>query len=182
MQRFPFHTVDDAPEASRPVLRSIVEAFGFVPNVAAAMAGSPVLLDSFFGVFRNVHAGTFSEAQIQTLLLTNAVTNRCVWAVAFHTALALQQGLSATDVEAIRRRAAPADLRMAALSCTARRLIEQRGRLEDAHIAEFVAAGFAPEQLLELIAVSAASTMTNYAGSVARPALEPAFQPHAWTG
>jgi hypothetical protein len=40
-----------------------------------------------------VHASSLTEPQIQTLLLTNAVTNASEWAVAFHTALALKQGV-----------------------------------------------------------------------------------------
>ena len=36
------------------------------------------------------------------------------------------------------------------------------------------------EQLLEVIAVVAASTITNYVGSVAQPALEAPFDAFAW--
>ena len=43
-----------------------------------------------------------------------------------------------------------------------------------------VDAGFSAEQLFEVIAVVAASTITNYVGSVARPALEAPFDAFAW--
>ncbi len=44
-----------------------------IPNLAAAMATSPVLIQSFLHIFDNVHGGrTFSEEQIQTVLLTDA--------------------------------------------------------------------------------------------------------------
>jgi len=180
MSTFPVLTLANAPEHSRPTLRALEDAFGFVPNVAGAMAASPVLIGGFIGVFRSVHAGTFTEPQIQTLLLTNAVTNACAWAVAFHTTLSLDAGIAAADVQAVRDGRLPADPKHAALSRLARQLIEQRGRLADADIARFAAAGFAPEQALEVILVSAASTITNYAGSVTKPPLEETFQPNAW--
>lgn len=181
MSNFPLHTIESAPEKSKPVLRALQQTFGFIPNVAAAMAESPVLINGFIGVFENVHAGSFTEAQIQTLLLTNAVTNACPWAVAFHTALALKQGLDPADVQAIRERRVPTDAKHAALSTLAKRLIEKRGRLDEGDVQAFFAAGFSSEHVLEVITVVAASTITNYAGNVAAPPLEDAFAAHAWS-
>jgi transcriptional regulator GlxA family with amidase domain len=45
--------------------------------VAAVMANSPVLINSLVGLFGNVHGGSFTEPQVQTVLLTDAVTNNC---------------------------------------------------------------------------------------------------------
>lgn len=180
MSDFTVYSIDNAPEASRPALLAIKEAFGFVPNIAGAIAGSPSLIKGFSSVFQNAHAGTFDEAQIQILLLTNAVTNACSWAVAFHTHLALQQDIPASDVEAIRHGATPGDPRHAALSALAKRLIERRGHLDDAQVQAFLDAGFSREQVLEVILVVAASTITNYVGTLAQPPLEEALQPHAW--
>ncbi len=77
MSTYPIHTPDSAPEQSRPVPQQLQQAFGMIPNVAATMAESPVLINGFIGVFQHVHSGSFTDAQIQTLLLTNAVTNAC---------------------------------------------------------------------------------------------------------
>lgn len=180
MSRYPLHTIDSAPAASKPVLAQLRTTFGMVPNIAAAMATSPVLINGFIGLFERVHASSLTEPQIQTLLLTNAVTNASEWPAAFHTALALQQGVRAADVEAIRRGDLPGDAALAALSALARALIETRGRLAEADRRRFLDAGFSAEQLLEVIAVVAASTVTNYVGSVARPALEAPFDAFAW--
>jgi AhpD family alkylhydroperoxidase len=180
MSIFEVQTIDAAPEGSRAPLESLQQAFGMVPNVAGIIANSPVLAKIFVPLFEGVHAGTFTEAEIQTLLLTNAVTNSCAWAVAFHSYLALKAGLDPVDVEAIRDRRAPREPRCAALSAYARSLIEKRGHVGDAAIGAFVSAGFKPDQALEVLAVSAASTITNYALNIAEPPLEPMFQEHAW--
>ena len=180
MSIFEVQTIDQAPEGSRAPLEKLQRAFGMVPNVAGIIANSPVLANIFVPLFEAVHGGTFTEAEIQTLLLTNAVTNSCAWAIAFHSYLALKAGLAPVDVQAIRERRAPQNPRYAALSLYARSLIEKRGQVGEAAVKAFVSAGFKPDQALEALAVSAASTITNYALNIAEPPLEAAFQPHAW--
>ena len=180
MSHYPVHTSATAPEGSRLSLEALRSAFGYVPNIAGAMATSPVLIDGLVRLFGRVHGGSFTEPQIQVLLLTNAVTNDAGWAVAFHSALALQQGLSSADVEAIRSRALPDEPGLAALSRLARALIETRGRLDPSDRDAFLRAGFTPEHLLEVIAVSAASTITNYAANVTEPPLEAELGEHQW--
>jgi AhpD family alkylhydroperoxidase len=182
MTNFPVHTLDSAPEHSRQALQSLQAAFGMIPNIAGAMATSPVLINSLVGIFGNVHGGSFTEPQIQTVLLTDAVVNACTWAVAFHTTLALKAGLKSVDVQAIRESRLPEDGKLAALSALARKMIETRGRVADPDIDRFIAAGFAREHALEVIAIVAASTITNYTGSVTKTPLEAAFQEHAWAG
>lgn len=180
MSSYPVHTIDSAPAQSKPVLQQLQQAFGLIPNIAATMAASPVLINGFIGLFERVHASSLTEPQIQMLLLTNAVTNASEWPVAFHSALALKQGVHPADVDAIRRGSLPADAGLAALSMLARTLIEKRGRLGEVDQKRFLEAGFSSEQALEVIAVVAASTITNYTGSVTRPPLEAPFQELAW--
>jgi alkylhydroperoxidase family enzyme len=182
MEKFTLYTLDSAPEGSKPALRDLQAAFGIIPNIAGVMATSPVLIKSLVGLFGQVHGGSFTEAQIQTLLLTNAVTNDSTWAVAFHTALALTKGLKTADVEAIRAGRSPSDTKHGALSTLARTLIEKRGRIRDQDTEHFLSAGFGKDHLLEVIAVVAASTITNYTASVTKTPLEVQFQPHAWNG
>jgi AhpD family alkylhydroperoxidase len=182
MLTYQIHSIASAPEESKPVLEQLQQTFGFIPNLAGAIANSPVLANGFLGLFQAVHSGSFTEAEIQTLLLTNAVTNSCHWAVAFHTALALKEGLDPADVQAIRERRLPQHPRYAALSRLAKALIEQRGHLGDDDLVAFVETGYQKEQALEVVAVIAASTITNYAGNVTKPPLESYFQEHVWPG
>jgi AhpD family alkylhydroperoxidase len=180
MTTFPVHTLESAPERSKPALQQLQSAFGMIPNIAGAIATSPVLINSLVGLFKNVHGGSFTEAQVQTVLLTDAVTNACTWAVAFHTALALKEGVDSADVQAVRERRLPKDAKLAALSALAKTMIEKRGRLNDHDVDRFIATGFGKDHALEVIAIVAASTITNYAGSITKPALEAPFQAYAW--
>jgi AhpD family alkylhydroperoxidase len=181
MHSFPVHTLDSAPPQSKPSLEALQGAFGMIPNIAGAMATSPVLIGGLVALFQKVHGGSFSEEQIQVILLTNAVTNACPWAVAFHTALALKQGVDAADVEAIRNRALARNPKSLALATLARTLIEKRGHVDDADTSKFLQAGFTEAHLLEVITVIAASTITNYTGNVTQPPVEAAFAKYAWS-
>jgi len=180
MTNFPVHTIESAPERSKPALKQLQSAFGMIPNLVGAVATSPVLVNCLVGLFGNVHGGSFTEAQVQTVLLTDAVTNASTWAVAFHTALALKEGIDPADVQAIRAGRLPTDSKLAALSALAKTMIEKRGRLDDQDIDRFIAAGFGKDHALEVIAIVAASTITNYTGSITKPPLEAPFQAHIW--
>jgi AhpD family alkylhydroperoxidase len=180
MERFPIYTCDSAPDASKSALRDVQTRFGMIPNLAGAMATSPVLIQSFIGIFDKVHGGNFTESQIQTVLLTDAVTNACAWAVALHSALALQAGVDPAEVAAMRAGRSPSDSKLGALSTLARTLIERRGRLDDQDIERFLAAGFGKDLLLEVITIVAASTITNYTGNVTAPPLEATLKAHEW--
>jgi AhpD family alkylhydroperoxidase len=85
-----------------------------------------VLAQSFVGIFDKVHGGSFTEPQIQTVLLTDAVANGCAWAVALHTALGPQAGIDPADLEAMRAGRSPKDSKLGALSTLARTLIVAR--------------------------------------------------------
>ncbi|MFI5587299.1 carboxymuconolactone decarboxylase family protein [Amycolatopsis sp. NPDC051758] len=182
MTQYLIHTADTAADSAKEPLSALRDAFGFVPNGAGLMANSPVLLNSFFAAFGNFRGGgSFGPDERQVLLLSNAVANDSEWAVAFHTLEALADGVEPPVVEALRRGELPDDPRMAALATLTRALIENRGHLDEAAVAAFKSAGFTAGQLFEVITGVAISTMTNYAANVARPPLEAAVRPHAWT-
>ncbi|HKD97505.1 MAG TPA: carboxymuconolactone decarboxylase family protein [Micromonosporaceae bacterium] len=181
MTTYPVLTIDTAPDGARPALRGLQQAFGAVPNLAATMANSPPLVNSFVAAVGQFAGGTFSDGERQILLLSNAVANSCTWAVAFHSTLALKHGVADGDVEAVRHGRSPGAPRLAALSTLTRKLIERRGHLDPGDVEAFLAAGFDSDQLLEVITGVAISALANYAGNITRPPLEPAFQAQTWT-
>jgi len=73
----------------------------------------------------------------------------------------------------------PNDSKLAVLSVLAKTMIEKRGRLGDEAINRFRAAGFGKDHLLEVIAAVAASTITNYTGSITKPPLDAAPEARA---
>ncbi len=180
MHQYRIHTLESAPKKSKPALQGLMQAVGLIPNLAATMAESPTLVNGFVGAFGNFHGGSFSGQQRQVLLLTNAVTNTCAWAVAFHSILALKEGVDADEVGAIRERRLPKNAKFAALSAFSRALIDKRGHVDERDISTFTDAGFGPDQVLEVIAGLAVSVLANYAGNITNPVLEEPFKAQNW--
>ena len=181
MTPFPIHTIDTAPEESRQTLRHVRETLGMIPNLAAGMAESPTLLRSFFAV-RDLYAqGTMSSLDIHVLSLTNAFENGCEWCMAFHSAGALQAGLSKADLARLRAGNAPADSRLRALSDFSRMMVRNRGNVSDQDREAFYAAGFTRAQALEVVLGAGFSVMANFSGHLVHAPLGAAFEAHAWT-
>ncbi len=151
MQRFTLQTIESAPEKSRPTLQTLESRFGFIPNVMATMANSPVLLNGFVGSFGSFHGGSLNECEKQILLLTNAVTIKCPWTVAAHSTFAIEDGVAESEIKAIRDGKLPQDRKYAALSALTKALLEKRGNVTEADIEKFTSAGYSKVQILEVI-------------------------------
>jgi hypothetical protein len=52
MTTFPVHTMESAPEGSKPALKQLQSAFGMIPNLIGAMSTSPILITTFVGLFQ----------------------------------------------------------------------------------------------------------------------------------
>lgn len=171
-----------AAESTREQVEVLRSAYGFVPVAVSLMTNSPALINTFFSAYGHFcDEATFAPDERQVLLLSNAVANRSEWAVAFHTLQALTEGVEPSAVEAIRQGMLPKNRRTAALSSFTQSVIELRGRVDEAELAAFQAAGFTSEQVLEVITGVAISAMSNYITNIARPPLEDATLPYSWT-
>jgi len=174
------HTPDTAPAQAAAGLRQLHATVGLVPNLAATMAESPALLNGFLAL-RELSAQTdFTSGEVQVLSLTSAFENDCSWCMAFHTAMALKEGVERQAVDALRRGEAPADARLAALSRFARAMIRGRGAVDGPAQQAFHAAGYTPRQALDVVMGLAFSLMANYAAHLTRPAVDDFLKPHSW--
>jgi AhpD family alkylhydroperoxidase len=174
------HTPESAPALAADGLRQLHAAVGLIPNLAATMAESPALLNGFLAL-RGLYAQTgFTGGEVQVLSLAAAFENDCAWCMAFHTAMALKEGVDRADVDALRRGEAPADPRLAALSAFARSMVRNRGRVDAPAQQAFLAAGYTRRQALDVVMGMAFSLTANYAAHLTQPALDEFLQPHAW--
>jgi alkylhydroperoxidase family enzyme len=180
MQEFILHTIESAPEKSKPTLQALAQKFGFLPNVMATMAANPVLLNGFAGAFASFHGGSLDECEKQALLLTNAVTIRCPWTVAAHSTFALEDGMAAADVDAMRAGRLPAHPKYAALSGLTKALIEKKGNVGEGEIDRFLSAGYTLAQVFEVITSIGISTMAATTTNLARTPIEDRFEAQAW--
>src|SRR5687768_5906386 len=109
MSRFPIHTIESAPERSKPLFVALKQAVGMVPDLAAGMAESPQFLEGILAVREIYGKGTFSGGEIEVLSLTAASENDCGWCVAFHSLMAGKNGVPVDVIDALRAGRSPDD-------------------------------------------------------------------------
>lgn len=178
--RFPVHTLDSAPARARPLLAGLERSLGMIPNLAAAMAESPALLEGFLALRKLFYSGSFSPAEVQLIALANAYESSCRYCMALHTAVALQEGAAEASVEALRRGDAPDEPRLAALVAFSRQLIRRRGDVTVADLDAFLVAGYTRAQALEVVLGVAVSVLPNYAHHLTGCPIDDAFAEHLW--
>ncbi|MCA8950343.1 MAG: carboxymuconolactone decarboxylase family protein [Planctomycetes bacterium] len=167
---FTIHTQQTAPAGSHPAMARLQQAVGALPNLARAMAESPVLLGAFADLRALVQSqGTFDAATSELLSLANAVANGCRYCTAIHSTFGLAAGLPAETVANVRTGGLPTDPSHRALVEFTRAVLATRGKVADTDFDAFLAAGFEPAQALEIIARAALSVMANYAGRLIAP-------------
>ncbi|MCE9599365.1 MAG: carboxymuconolactone decarboxylase family protein [Spirochaetia bacterium] len=178
MNQFLVHSIETAPEGSKETLKNVKQNLGGIPNLAAAMAESPSLVKGFFALRSIYTSGTFSDAEIQVLSLTNAMANRCEWCVAFHSFFGVKAGVSSSTIERLRNGQLPEEPRLQALSRFSSALIEAKGRVSEQEFNAFLNSGFTKAQALEVVVGIAFSTMANFAEHLTQVPLEAMFAEH----
>jgi AhpD family alkylhydroperoxidase len=169
---FPHHTFDSAPAKSKPTLLKLKENVGLVPNLAAAMAESPSLIEGFAAIRAIYQSGTFSPIEREVLSLTNAVENECRYCRAIHSTFALKAGMPAETLRALREGNSPAEGKLKALADFARSVVRDRGNVPEATLQAFLDAGYTKAQALEVLLGLANSIIANYAAHFTHPELD----------
>src|SRR5258708_5943322 len=101
-RRFPAHTVDSAPAATRDALAGVERALGFVPALFATMAASPEALLGYMALDSVLAKGSFDPAERQVLLTAVSAANGCVYCSAAHSTFAASLGAEPADIAAAR--------------------------------------------------------------------------------
>lgn len=180
MAHFPIHTAETAPEAARATLAATQAGWGFVPNLHAKLATAPATLEAYGTLFGLVGKTSFSPAEQQVAFLTVSALHECEYCVSGHTVLAGKAGLSAAAIEALREGGSLPEPKLEALHRFTAAVVNGRGRVAPGETAAFLAAGYTEQQVLELLVVVAAKTISNYANHLAGTPLDGIMAKTAW--
>jgi AhpD family alkylhydroperoxidase len=97
------HTLDTAPEASKPLLENSIKAFGRLPSLHAVMAESPGLLEGYQHLHRLAIEGTaFTPEERTVVWMTVNVANECHYCVPAHTGIAKREKIAEDIITALR--------------------------------------------------------------------------------
>ena len=164
MTEFTIHTAANAPEAARAPLATLEQTIGFIPNLAATIAGSPTALAGFVGMQSALRGSRLTRVEREVVGVTVSHANACPYFDRGAHAFAAHAGADAATVAALRAAAPLADLRLEALRAFTLAVLDARGHA-DADL--LLAAGYEPEHVLEALAQIAYTTFANLVANVA---------------
>jgi alkylhydroperoxidase family enzyme len=132
--RIPSTTIDDAPEAVRPLLAEMIQfsPTGRLLNMHAQMARAPAVLEAYVGLRRATAArGTLDPPLRPALMLAAATADDSDYALAIITTLALRAGWRKDQVAALRAGADLGDDKTDSLINVVREAARNSGRVSD---------------------------------------------------
>ena len=183
MTRIPSHTIEDAPQASRPFLENVIQfsPTGRLLNLHAQMAHSPAVLAAYVSIRQATDArGTLEFGVRSALMLASAGATRSEYAEAITATLAERAGWSKSLVESLRGGGCLGDDKIDSIVAVVREAATHDGRVGDMAWERAVACGWTDEQLAEAFAYLGLTVFTGYFLNYARTPLDlPAPSPAA---
>jgi uncharacterized peroxidase-related enzyme len=178
--RFPRHTVETAPEASRERLREQASKFGFLASPLAAMATSPQTLEAALTLFHLFEETTLSAAEREIVAMSLAYDRGCSYCMAMHSRIVERMPALAPDLDALRAGRAPSDPKLAALAAFVRAVAASHGAIGDVALVAFLAAGYTEKNALEVVLGIAAYTLSISSNHLTEVEVDPPFLAHRW--
>ena len=174
-------TIENAPANSKPVLEASKKAYGFVPNLLGTMANHPALLKNYWEGSATLDANsTLTGQEQQVAYLAASYVNNCHYCMAAHTSIGQMHKIDQDILDALRTGTEIPNAKLEALSQYVKATTISRGRVSQDDIDAFLAAGYAQENVLEVITIVSLKVMTNYINFVAQTKVDSAFEPNAW--
>jgi uncharacterized peroxidase-related enzyme len=171
MSRIPPVDPTTAAGKARELLAAVQKSLGMTPNLYRVVAQSPAALEGVLGLAGALARGRLGARLREQIALTVAEANACEYCLSAHSALGRGLHLSEAELALARhgRASDPHDdaaLRFAAL------VVERRGRIDDADLAEVRRAGFDDGQVVEIVANTVLNVFTNYLNQVAETEID----------
>nr|NIT14059.1 carboxymuconolactone decarboxylase family protein [Candidatus Dadabacteria bacterium] len=166
MADFNIYGVEDAPEASKPVLEGVKKRYGFVPNLLGGMAESNTALSSYMELNKKLTESTLTPAEQQVLFLAISYENKCAYCMAAHTAGGKRAELPDEAIEALRAGGSLNDSKLNSLADFARKMFSKKGWVDKEDIDDFLGAGYTKANVFDVIVAIAAKTLSNYTNHI----------------
>lgn len=182
MNPFKVHTIESAPEQSKPMLEASVKAFGMKPNLHAVMAESPAMLEAYKTMHDIFSSKTAFDAEELTVVWqTINVENNCHYCVPAHTGIAHSMKVDAALIEALRNQTAMPNEKLQALHDMTLLVVRDRGVVSEENMKTFFDAGYSTQHYLDILVGYSQKIMSNYTNHAAKTEVDPAFQKFAWS-
>lgn len=179
----PLRTADDPDSAVSGPLKAAQKAIGMVPNMYAAMANLPALLESYNGGYARFRAESgFTPVEQEVIFLTISRFNHCHYCMAAHSFVAdVMSKVPAEVTDAIRNDKPIPDAKLQALRQFAHIMTESRGNPTPEQGRAFINAGYSEIHMLGVILAISVKVISNYSNHLFHTELDPGFSGRAWS-
>ncbi|OVZ58844.1 alkylhydroperoxidase [Pigmentiphaga sp. NML080357] len=168
MTRTTAFTPEQAPAESKQTLDAFTKNLGFTPNMMAAFAQSPIAFNAWAALL-----GALSKAlDVKTrdsIGLAVSEVNGCDYCLAVHSYTAENMARLPADEVLLARKGRANDPKRNAAIQFARRVIETRGKVSDADLDAVRDAGYTDANVMEIVALVALYSLTNFFNNVFDP-------------
>lgn len=180
MTSLTIHTIESAPEASKPLLEKSVSAYGMLPNLHGVLASAPGLL-SAYQTLHELFVNTSFDAEELTVVWQGInVEHGCTYCVPAHTGIAHSMKVDAALIDALRNEQPMPTAKLQALLDMTLIIVRNRGHVSNEELAAFYAAGYGEQQVLEIILGLSQKVISNYTNHIANTPVDAPFQKFSW--
>ncbi len=170
MQRITAIKHEESTGKAKELLDAVKGKVGFVPNMMATMANSPVVLEAYLNFSGTLGKGLNSKLNEQ-IALTVAEINGCGYCAAAHSTIGGMVGLDEISIRTARQ-ASSNDAKTDAALKFAGALVVNRGKVTDSDFATVRAAGYSDKEISEIVANVALNVFTNYFNETAKTVVD----------
>jgi alkylhydroperoxidase family enzyme len=181
MSNFELYSLENAPDAAKPLLEKSIKGFGMLPNLHAVMAESPALLDAYQQLHELAQNASFDKDELTVVWQTINVEHGCHYCVPAHTAIANMMGVDADITEALRNQSPLESTKLETLRDTTLLMVRNRGIIKQVDIDTFYAVGFNKQNILDIVLILAQKVMSNFTNHLAETPVDDAFQAFSWS-
>ncbi|OWK96912.1 carboxymuconolactone decarboxylase family protein [Kaistella haifensis DSM 19056] len=147
---------------SQTILESVEKKMGKIPNLYATIGYSSSALKAMLETEASLsHDSSFSAKEREAINLIVSQVNNCDYCLAAHTMLAKMKGFSDEDTIALRK-AEYSDAKLNSVLKLAKSISSNKGAADDSALQNFFEAGYDEKALVELNALIALRSFTNY--------------------
>lgn len=171
MSRIPAIDPAQASGEAKTMLDGVQKKLGMVPNLMRTLAQSPAALGGYLTLSGALEKAALDAATRERIALAVAQVNLCGYCLSAHSAIAKRVGLDPDEIAAARR-GRSSDLKAAAALRYALRLLETRGGVTEADLADARRAGLDDAELVEIPAIVALNVLTNFTNRSAAVAID----------
>ena len=180
MSNFEIHTIETAPDDSKPLLEKSQKTNGYIPNLDGVLATSPELLKTYQYIHENFVNSSFDNDELTVVWQTINVYHECHYCVPAHTAIARSMKVDSAITEALRNGDTLPTEKLQALHKMTLAIVENRGNVSEEGVQEFFDAGYTQKHILEIILGVSQKTISNYTNHFAETPLDQGFAKYEW--